>query len=454
MPQNKHDLTQGNIKKHLIRLTGPMIFGILGLSIFNIVDTYFVGRLGTTPLAAISFTFPIIMVLNSLILGVGTGVMAAVSKAAGSKKHENLKSLIFDSLIFALLIAFLFMSISFLLLNSVLTWLGAAGETFKLAKTYLTIWLFGLPAVVFPMVGNGIIRSLGDTKTPAVIMLFAAGINLILDPLFIFGIWIFPEWGIAGAAFATVIGRISSFIISFYVLIKREKILVFHKRKIKDMTAHFKEVLSVAAPDSLSKVIIPFGSGVITAMIAKFGESVIAGFGIAVKLEMFILIVAYALASVIVPFAGQNIGAGKIDRVKKILEYTQRFSIILQFIIYAVIFFTAPYFIKIFTKNDEVLKTAVLYLRIVPLAYAFKSITLSDCALLNVMQKPLEAAGINLIQMYVIFIPLALLFKSFWNVPGIFAALSVSLVLTAGIAAWRVRKRINDLNNQLTKSEG
>lgn len=445
MKEQKRDLTQGNIKKQLIKLTAPMIVGILGLSIFSIVDTFFVSKLGTTQLAAISFTFPIIMVMNSLLLGVGTGVMASVSKIAGSSDQHDLKPLILDSLILALILAATFMGIGFLVFNEILLSMGAEGEILASAKIYLTIWLFGLPAVVFPMVGNGIIRSLGDTKTPAIVMLIASAINLILDPLFIFGIWIFPEWGIAGAAVATVIGRYTSLVIAFYVLIKKKKVLEFHRRKIKEVLIHFREILYVALPAALSRVIIPLGSGIITAMLAKFGESVVAGYGVASRIEIFLLIIARALATVVVPFAGQNMGAGKIDRIKQILKYSERFALIFQFSIYAIIFFSAPYIMLLFTKNEQVIQIAVLYLRIVPITYAFKSITLSDCALLNVMRKPIEAAAINLIQMYALFIPFAYWFKIYWNISGIFIALALSLLITAGISTWRVRQRISML---------
>ncbi len=442
---NKRDLTQGDIKKHLVRLTGPMIFGILGIAIFNLVDTYFVGLLGTNELAALSYTFPIVLTFSSLTMGISTGVTAVVSKAAGRSKPDELKALIFDSMLLSFLCVILFVGIGFLALRPALNLMQAEEEIIPLIMQYMTIWLPGLVFVVFPMVGNGIIRALGDTKTPGIVMIIAGTVNAVLDPLFIFGIGPFPELGVAGAAIATVLGRFITFGVALYVLMKRDKVLVFQKRKFQKMADNWKAILTVGLPDGLSRIILPVGSGIITGLIAAYGVASVAGFGIAVKMENFLIIVAYSLASVIVPFAGQNIGAKKFKRVKKIFQYSNRFILLLQGGLFLILLIFAPFLAGLFSRDGEVVRVAVIYLRIVSIAYGAKGIILLSSSLLNVMRRPLIAAAINVGQMFVVFIPMALLGNMWFGIHGIFSALAISLVLAGGTAWWIANARLNKI---------
>ncbi len=435
--KDNRDLTQGNINKQLARMTFPMIFGILGLSIFNLVDTFFVGLLGTEELAALSFTFPIVLTFSSLTLGISTGVTALISRTAGRNEPEKLKAQVYDSMAIALILVILFIGVGFILIKPVLLLMKADGELLPIILTYLYIWLPGLVFVVFPMVGNGIIRALGDTKTPGIVMMIAASVNAILDPMFIFGIGPFPELGVAGAAIATVIGRFITFIIALYVLVKREKVLVFQKRKLMDMIITWKEIFMIAIPAALSRIIIPIGTGIITGMLAAYGISAVAGFGVAAKLENFLIIITNALASVIVPMAGQNIGARRFTRVREIYRKSNVAALIIQGILFVLIFFTAPLLARLFSNDPKVIETAALYLRIVAFAYGMKGIIMLGAELLNVMRRPLISAGINIGQMFVIFIPLAWVGNKLFGVAGIFTAMAVSLFIGA-FAAWKI----------------
>lgn len=429
--ENNRDLTQGNINKQLVRMTIPMIFGILGLTIFNLVDTFFVGLLGTNELAALSFTFPIVLTFSSLTMGVSTGVTALVSKAAGRNEPEKLKAQVFDSMVISLIMVVLFIGIGFLLIKPVLILMKADAELLPIILTYLYIWLPGLVFVVFPMVGNGIIRALGDTKTPGIVMMIAALVNAVLDPMFIFGIGPFPELGVAGAAIATVIGRFITFVIAIYVLVKREKVLVIQKRSIKDMMVTWKEIFIIAVPASLSRIILPIGTGIITGMLAVYGLSAVAGFGVAAKLENFLIIITNALASVIVPLAGQNIGAKNFKRVREIYRNSKIATVLIQGVFFVLIMFMAPIFARIFSEDQKVIEIAALYLRIVAVAYGMKGIILVGASLLNVMRRPLLSAGIDIGQMFVLFIPMAWIGNKLFEIPGIFAALALSLFIGA-----------------------
>ena len=450
---NNRDLTQGSLGRQLVRMTGPMIFGILGITIFNLVDTFFVGLLGTRELAALSFTFPIVLTFHSLTMGVSTGVTAMISRAAGRNEPEKLKAQVFDSIIIAIIMTILFIGIGFVIMKPVLILMKAEEDLLPIILTYLYIWLPGLIFVIFPMVGNGIIRALGDTKTPGVVMMIAALVNAVLDPMFIFGIGPFPELGVAGAALATVIGRFVTFAIALYVLVKREKVLTLMKRKPREMLATWKEIFMIAIPAALSRIILPIGTGIITGLLAAYGLSAVAGFGVAAKLENFLLIITNALASVIVPIAGQNIGARKFDRVREIYRKSNLSTLFIQGGLFIVILFAAPLLAGIFSDDPEVIRIAATYLRIVAIAYGMKGMILLGAEMLNVMRRPLLSAALNIGQMFVLFIPLAWIGSSLFEINGIFIALALSLLIGAFAARGITRRAINRLEQSLMGRE-
>ena len=203
----KANLTEGDPGKTIMKLTGPMMIGMIGMVIFNLVDTLYIGRLGTEALAAMSFTLPVVMLQGSISMGLGVGVSAVISRAIGAGNQEKVKRLTTDSLFLSVLIVTSFVVLGYLTIDPLFRLLGAEGELLILVKQYMSIWYVGVPFVVIPMIGNSAIRAAGNTVIPSGIMLTAITVNIVLDPLLIFGIGPFPRMELAGAALATVIAR-------------------------------------------------------------------------------------------------------------------------------------------------------------------------------------------------------------------------------------------------------
>ncbi|MCK4447261.1 MAG: MATE family efflux transporter, partial [Candidatus Marinimicrobia bacterium] len=308
-------LIEGAIGKLLVKLTIPMVFGMISMIIFNLVDTLFVGRLGTKELAALSFTFPVVLVIHSLALGLGIGASAVISRAIGEGNHHKVQRLTTDGLGLAVIIVAFFVIIGLFTIEPLFRLLGATPELLPLIKDYMKIWYFGMLFVIFPMIGNNAIRATGDTKTPAIIMMFAALINTILDPILIFGLGPFPRLEIAGAAIATVISRAITFIVALYVLSHREKMITLAKTTAKSVFDSWRQILYIGLPTAGTRMIIPIGIGVITRLIASYGAEPVAAFGVSSRIEFFAVSVIAALSAVLAPFVGQNWGASKYDRV-------------------------------------------------------------------------------------------------------------------------------------------
>jgi putative MATE family efflux protein len=284
------------------------------------------------------------------------------------------------------------------------------------------------------MVGNNIIRATGDSKTPGTIMILGAVANLVLDPLFIFGLGPMPALGIRGAALATLIGRGITFVIAMYVLVFREKLLEFDLPKPFEVWESWKEILHIGIPNAATKMIIPVGQGVIIGIVATYGAAAVAGYGVATRIEFFSLAALNALSSVIGPFIGQNLGAGKLDRVRAGFRVSGGFSLLVGGVLFLVYLLMAGKIASLFNTDPEVIATAALYLRIVSIAYAAQGFYLVVSAGLNVLKRPFHAAGLSIFEVFGLAIPLALLGSFVFGKAGLFSAIGISYAVTGFVA--------------------
>lgn len=454
MPKsNRVNITQEPVNKVLRKLALPMIMGILGRVAFNLTDTFFVGQLGTLQIAALSFTFPVVMVVNSINLGLGIGASVVISKAFGEKKREKVMRLSTDSLTLGFLLSIITIIAGLLTIKPLFTLLGADNTTLPYIEEYMRIWYWGVPFVVIPMIGNNVIRALGDTKTPSIVMLVAAGMNIILDPLLIMGIWIFPHMGVKGAALATVLSRAVTFVFSLYIVIFREKVISLIRVHIKETLRSWKQVLFIGLPNAIARAITPLGAGIITGLIAAYGHKAVAGFGIATKIEFFSVSIINALVAIIPVFIGQNFGAKKISRITKAVASSEKFSIINGVVLYAVLAIFARPIAWLFSKDETVINTVVLYMRIVPAGYIFMGIVQITNGAFNALHKPIKAAALNLVQMLALYVPMAILTSKYFGLNGIFFSLVASYLIVGIVAHFILKKDLHKLTLQ-TQSSG
>jgi putative MATE family efflux protein len=325
----------------------------------------------------------------------------------------------------------LFAAIGLFTIKPLFRLLGADSQILPYIVEYMRIWYIGVAFVVIPMIGNNAIRALGDTKTPSVVMAVAALANAILDPLLIFGYAFVKPMGISGAAIATVISRAITLVVALRILIGREKLIVFKGVKLKEMCASWRDILFIGLPDALTKMIVPIAAGILTGIVALFGKEAVASFGIGTRLEMFVLMVNGALASVMIPFIGQNLGAGELGRVKKGIRAGE-FFVIFYGIGMAVIFIVfGRFFAEIFTASDIVADLVQQYLWIVPLSYFAQGIILISGTGFIVMRKPIITALLTAVRMFAICVPLAMLWAKSYGLVGVWASISVSFFIIA-----------------------
>lgn len=431
----KQRLTEGNVGSTLVKLTIPMVWGVLAIIAFNLVDTYFVGQLGTKPLAAMSFTFPVVMTLGSLSMGLGVGASSVISRAIGEGDRQRVKKFTTNSLTLAVTAVVIFVILGFLTIDPLFTALGATADILPLIRDYMQIWYVGMVFLVVPMVGNSAIRASGNTLTPSLIMIFAAAVNIALDPLLILGIGGFPRMELQGAAIATVVSRGTTLIAALFVLHFREKMLYLKLPTIQDTLWCWKDILYVGLPAAASTMINPISIGVITSFLATFGAEAVAAFGVASRLESFALIAVVALSSSIAPFVGQNWGAKKYARVGKALQLSFVFCLFWGLLMAAVLAATAPTLVAFFNPNPDIVAIASMYLWIVPISYAGAGIIYVASSAFNALGKPIPSVIMTVARMFVLYIPLAYFGGQLYGVNGIFGAACISNFIV-GIGAY------------------
>lgn len=448
MARGKKNLTEGNIKKQLFELTWPMLLGMMGIVIFNLVDTFYVGKLGVHQLAAMSFSFPVIMVLNSLSQSIGIGTSSLIARNIIHTDKAEVKMMASRSILLGVLVVFIFVVIGVLTIRPLFSALGAKGDILEYVNDYMFVWYFGVPFVVFPMIGNNIVRATGDTFTPGMVMVASGIINAILDPFLIFGYGPFPAMGIKGAALSTVISRSTSLIVILFILIKREKLLTLHFGRFKQILSTWKDVLHIAGPTSLTLLITPVSVGLITKILARFGKEAVAAFGVASRIEMFVLMVIAALGSVLIIFLGQNISKLKFDRIFKSLHYALRFAMVWGVFVFVMLLIFGKNLTSFFSNDEMVVEIASKYFFIISASYGFQGLIMLSTSSFNGINKPYPSTFFSITRMLVLYVPLAWIASRIFDIYGVFWAGLIANVVVGILAFSYLFKTVKKVQSQ------
>lgn len=413
-------LTQRPVLSTLFWMGVPMLGGTFAMNAFNLTDTWFVAQLGTRPLAAMGFTFPVIMLLVSLTRGLGMGGTAAVSHALGRYDQVAAKRISTHALILGLLVVIVVAAGGLLTIDPVFRMLGAEPEVMPLIRQYMTIWYFGVAFMVLPMMAADIIRATGDTVSPSLIMVAGSLVNIVLDPIMIFGFAGFPALGIRGAALATLISRALGCFLVIRILHQRHQLIAFERPIWSEMWGSWKEILHIGLPSGLSNILMPISGAVITFIVAGHGEAAVAAVGAASRIEMFAFMVPMALGISLVPFVGQNYGAQRLDRVKQGQLYSTIFAFGFGLFIAVVFWLCAGPLAHLFSKDEAVVEVLTYYLKVIPIGYGMMEIHRYNGFFLNGIRKPLQSTALNVIRIVCLIIPLSYLGDAFFGLSGVF----------------------------------
>lgn len=441
-PQAK--LTEGSVARHLTFMTLPVLGGIFAMMLQSFADTYFIGQVGADQLAALSFAFPVLMVVTSVAIGLGAGTSSVVARAIGSKNPRRVRRLTTDSLIISFGITIVIATIGVILIDPLFRVMGAPPDMMPMIREYMLILYFAVPFVVVGMVGMSAMRATGDTVLPSVLMVAASIGTIILDPILIFGLGPIPALELNGAALALALSRTILCLCGIAYLHWRLGMLSFSMPRMDEMKESWRDISHVGIPAAATNAIIPLGIGVITAMLARHGPEVVAGFGVASRIESLTLVMFYAMSAIIGPFVGQNLSARKSDRIFEALRLCTWFSLAFGLLIALLLAAFGEAISALFSDNTEVVRISALFLLIAPISYGAYGMVMVMNASFNGMARPMPAVAISVMRMVVIYIPIAFIAERLIGIEGIFGAYTVANILTGVLAYAWARRAVAD----------
>lgn len=423
-----------------------MLFALTSMMLLQLVDAFFISRLGTNELAAVSFALPIAGIATSIALGMGMAISSLASRLVGEGDHQKSARLISDGFLIASFISIALSIIGYYTIKQLFSWLGADEQVLPFIHDYMSIWFFAAPLLMLTLISSSICRAIGDTAISAKISVYMTLSNMVFDPLLIFGIGPFPELGIKGAAYATLIATFFSLSMGLYILFFKEKLLLLECPKLTHFAPNFKDLGAIGINTICSNLMTPVAATIMTAIVALQGTNAVAGFGVGARIEAVSLIIIYALSSTLPMFIGQNIGAGKPHRAYRALIGSLKFSIFFQLALYCLLVLLTPTIAKAFSDNPEVQSVITLYLRILPITYGFYGIVILTMVSLNVLKKPQISLLITLVRMLALYLPLAYLGSKIAGISGMFIGTAIANVI-ASLFAYHMTKRVLDEQN-------
>jgi putative MATE family efflux protein len=450
MKKGRVNILEDGISKVIIQLAIPMIYGFLSVIGVSLVDAYFIGKLGTVQLAAFGFIFPVIFILNGLIIGIGNGSSAIVARAYGAGDLEKARRYTTDALILGMVVISVLSIIGLFTIEPIFRLIGAKDDTIPFIKEYMHIWYFGCVFVVFPMIGNAAFTAIGDTRTSSRMMVMVLLCNSIFDPIMIFGLWFIPALGFKGAAVAVVCSRIFVLFASAYILIKRDKIVSLKFPGFKAILESWKKILYIGLPSAATNIIVPTGFAIIIHIASKFGKEAVAAISVAERVEALSVTVLLAIAVAMSPFVGQNLGAKNFGRIKTGMRKAFQFSIYWGLLLAAVLFTCSGLIIQGFSKDPIVIQYFKDYFYIVPFSYGVMGIMFCAGTALNVFNKPFHSSLVTLTRVFFAYVPLSIIFTYFFGVWGIFISAFLANIIAGIIAMTVYRKQSKKVFNSLT----
>ena len=426
-------MTAGPVGPLLLRLTLPMIGALLAMIGYSVAETWFIARLGPQALAAVSFTFPVTMVVISLAIGLGAGTSAVVARALGA--GEAAGALVVDAMLLTAAMAIVALIVGELALYPLFRALGAPEELLPLIAGYLRLWFPAAGLFMVAMVGLSAARAAGDAKFQGIAMAGAAALNLAAAAPVIFGFMGLPGLGLRGAAVANALAWGPLLAATLWRLRSYELLQDGFPSPAR-FVASARRVLHVGLPAAGTNTIIPVSGAIVTAILAAYGAKAVAGFGVAGRVESLSMVGFLALSAVMNPFAGQNAGADRLDRVRMAMRGSFAFCLAFGAVLAAALWLGGREIAGLFTRDAEVAGVIAAYLAIVPISYGAAGIIAVVNSAFNGLDRPGAAVLISVARTMLVNVPIAWLGGRLFGAQGVFLGVCAANVLVGAAAAW------------------
>ncbi len=406
-------LTKDPIWTLLRKVTIPASVGSLFQTFYNLVDTWFAGRISAEAIGAIAKSFPIYFTIIAVGVGLGAATNALIGNSIGEKKVRVASMYIAQSLIFALTVSIFVTLFGLNASNYLLGVMGSDAAGIALTREYLDIIFYGTFIVLIQISLNGTLNAQGDTRSYRNVLIFSFFLNIFLNPLFIWGYGFIPGFGIAGLAIATVISQLIG---TIYLAYKVNDCKIREYLKFQCFIPKFeylKPLTTQAVPVMFSMLFIGVGIFNILYFIGQFGDLATAGYGAALRVEQVFLLPVIGLNTAVLSIGGQNFGAKAYDRIRELYTKALLFGSSFMAIAGIIIFFGAEFFVSLFTDNQEAIMSGAIYLKVAALIGPIYPVFFITTAVFQAVKKPLYSLYLSILRLT------AFPFLSLWYVINI-----------------------------------
>lgn len=434
--------TDGSIKKAIFYLAVPMILEMIMESLFAIVDIFFVGRLGVDAVATVGLTESVVTIVYSIGIGFSMAATAIVSRRIGEHDSQRASAAAFQVILLGAVFSFLISVGGFWYAEDILLLMGASEAIIAQGASYTKIILAGNISIMLLFIINGAFRGAGNASVAMRTLWLANGINILLDPLLIFGFYHIPGLGLEGAAWATTIGRSIAVGYQFYHLLSGRLKISIHREAIRLKWKTVVSIVKVSA-GGMGQFLIDSASWILlTRLVSEFGSTALAGYTISFRIVMFTILPAWGLSNAAATLVGQSLGAQKPARAEQSVWYTARYNMYFLGLVSLLFLLFADQFVGLFSPDAEVVRTGATALKIFCLGYIFFAFGMVMVQAFNGAGDTRTPTLVNIGVLWIWQLPLAYLLAIpwQWGALGVFVAIAISHSLHALVSLWLFRK--------------
>ncbi len=443
-----------NVKRLLIKLALPAMAGMLINALYNIVDTLFVARgAGELAIGGLTFAFPVQMILMAVGLMIGVGSASVYSRAFGKKDYDTMDRIVNSALKLDIVIALIFAILAFIFLRPLLLFFGATQSNYQYGMDYLSIILIGLIPQTLSMVLNNFTRAEGRPIVSMYALMIGAGLNIILDPIFIFGF----DMGVRGAAIATVISQFASLIFIFSAAYSKKSNLNIHFNHFFSIDFKLsKEALLVGFPTFLRNATGAIITIIILRIIKTYAgsesmaETYQSIYGVINRVINFVFLPSFGIVQGLVPIVSFNYGARNHHRVKSVITFATSIVVVYFILGYVFIHFASPLIFTVFseTNNQTFITLGTNAFRTLSIGFVLVGFQIIASSIFQAFGFPIRATIVTISRQVLFFIPFAFIFSSYWGIMGIWIAFAASDFLTGFISIFLLGSEIKTINQR------
>jgi len=447
--------TEGSITKSIFALAVPIVLSNLLQTAYQLTDTFWVGRLGANALASVSLSFPIIFLIISLGGGFGTAGAILAAQYKGKEASGEVNHIAGQTFLMMFFVSIILAVAGMIFSPLIVKLMGADTPVILDAISYMKISFFGMIFTFIYFAFQALMRGVGDVKTPMYIVLFTVILNLVLDPLFIFGYGIFPPMGVTGAAVATLLAQAIAATLGMWLLMNGKYEIRLRPTNFTPDFTLIKKIFRLGLPSSFEQSGRALGMLAMTFIVAYFGTTIIASYGIGMRILSFIIIPSIGLAMATSTLVGQNIGAGKVERAETIAKRSMLAGFLIMGFSGLILFLFSREITTAFIPNDEaVIKEGSYLVRVLSVTFGFVSLQQITTGVLRASGKTITAMMLTITSLWILRFPIAifLAFYTQYSFRGVWWSFPVANIISVILAlsiffngSWKKKKLTEEI---------